>query len=161
MKKIVLLLLPLLVVSITLTGFSLSDVQGSDKNTNQETTNNNLTSIQTENDEEEGDEEEAEVDLVAGTNAVLKLIDQLKGKVKPSIKDTKDINMLGKELEEKWDTIEDTVEKKYPDDYAKIEKSLYPLIAIAKKDKLDMDKLKQYMKETDDKLAKFKAKLSS
>jgi iron uptake system EfeUOB component EfeO/EfeM len=63
-------------------------------------------------------------------------------------------------IEEKWDKIEKQVEEKYPEDYEDIEKSLYPLIAEAKKDTPDSEKLKTLTEETKNKLNQFHEKIN-
>ncbi len=63
-----------------------------------------------------------------------------------------EIQQAGKVLEEHWDLVEKEIEEQYPDDYENIEKSLYPLIAEAKKDKPDVEKMKTLIDETNGKL---------
>ncbi|MRH43901.1 hypothetical protein GH741_14760 [Aquibacillus halophilus] len=153
MKKTVLLLTQLLVVVAVISGFSFSQDNQVSSNTEKVLAQNGI-SIQTENE----DEEEIEVDLEKGTEVVLAIVEKLKGTLKAAPDDTKQINQLGESLEENWDMIEKEVEEKYPDDYAKIEKSLYPLIAIAKKDNPDLKELKKYLKDSEKMLMKFKEK---
>lgn len=63
-----------------------------------------------------------------------------------------DIQQTGKSLEEHWDLAEAEIEEQYPEDYASIEESLYPLIAEAKKDSPDAAKLAPLIQESNEKL---------
>jgi iron uptake system EfeUOB component EfeO/EfeM len=65
------------------------------------------------------------------------------------------IQETGKSLEDNWDLVEGEIEEQYPDDYKNIEESLYPLIAEAKKDKPDPEKIKTLSDETNKKLTDF------
>ncbi|WP_052947704.1 hypothetical protein [Aneurinibacillus tyrosinisolvens] len=90
----------------------------------------------------------------AGVKGVIQLIGelerQLQNNPKPSV-----VNEIGKKMAEKWDLVEKEVEKRYPDDYKKIEESLYPLIAEAGKQQLDVSKIKALNIEARQKLEKF------
>ncbi|OKL35689.1 hypothetical protein [Domibacillus mangrovi] len=63
-----------------------------------------------------------------------------------------EIQETGKVLEEHWDLVEKEIEEQYPDDYKKIEDSLYPLITEAKKDKPDIEKMKTFIDEANGKI---------
>jgi hypothetical protein len=75
---------------------------------------------------------------------------QLQNNPKPGV-----VNEIGKKMAEKWDSVEKEVEKRYPDDYKKIEESLYPLIAEAGKQQLDVSKIKALNIQVRQKLEKF------
>ncbi|WP_052712244.1 hypothetical protein [Domibacillus indicus] len=62
------------------------------------------------------------------------------------------IQETGGSLEEHWDLAEAQVEEQYPEDYAAIEKSLYPLIDEAKKDNPDLEKMKPLVEDADEKI---------
>ncbi|MDL4843073.1 hypothetical protein [Aquibacillus rhizosphaerae] len=109
--------------------------------------------------EAEGDKEN-KTSLEKGTTIVLATINELHNVVERSPENTKKINTFGKVLDENWDLIEKKVEKKYPEDYKNIEESLYPLIGEAQKEKPDLTKLTQLIKETSAKLLTFKDKVS-
>ncbi|MGG3451149.1 hypothetical protein [Domibacillus aminovorans] len=66
-----------------------------------------------------------------------------------------EIQQAGKVLEEHWDLVEKEIEEQYPDDYENIEESLYPLIAEAKKDEPDVEKMKTLIDDTNGKLTEF------
>lgn len=69
-----------------------------------------------------------------------------------------EIQETAKVLEEHWDLVEKEVEEQYPDDYENIEESLYPLIAEAKKEEPDVEKMKTLIDETNGKLTEFLTK---
>lgn len=103
----------------------------------------------------------SKTDLATGTSTVLATVEKLKNTIENSPDDINKINELGKDLSENWDLIEKKVEKRYPKDYKDIEESLYPLIAFAQNDSPDIEKMKQLIKEVNDKLTSFKQKVSS
>ncbi|MBB6453692.1 iron uptake system EfeUOB component EfeO/EfeM [Salirhabdus euzebyi] len=102
---------------------------------------------------------EGGTDLVKGIDKVLETNEKLKKAADKSPENTAKINKLGKELGENWDVIEKQVEEKYPKDYINIEKSLYPLIAYAKKDKPDVKKIVILADEVNEKLVNFKERV--
>lgn len=63
-----------------------------------------------------------------------------------------EIQTTGKSLEEHWDLAEAEIEEQYPEDYAAIEESLYPLIDETKKDSPDMEKMKPWVEDSNKKL---------
>jgi iron uptake system EfeUOB component EfeO/EfeM len=65
---------------------------------------------------------------------------------------SEDIQKTGKSLEEHWDLAEAEIEEQYPEDYAAIEESLYPLIDETKKDSPDTEKMKPLAEDSNDKL---------
>ncbi|OAH52550.1 MULTISPECIES: hypothetical protein [Bacillaceae] len=78
--------------------------------------------------------------------------------LKASIEDpdnVREIQQAGTVLEEHWDLVEKEIEEQYPDDYENIEESLYPLIAEAKKDEPDVEKMKTLIDETNGKITEF------
>lgn len=82
--------------------------------------------------------------------------------LKASVEDPDNVGEIqksGKVLEEHWDLVEKEIEEQYPDDYENIEESLYPLIAEAKKDEPDVDKMNTLIDETNGKLTEFTKKI--
>ncbi|GAA0429047.1 hypothetical protein GCM10008983_01710 [Lentibacillus halophilus] len=98
-------------------------------------------------------------DIQEGTDGVIAKVKELKDLTEKDASNTEDINELGEALKKNWDTIEKKVETSYPDDYQNIEESLYPLIALAKKDKANKAHIRELSLETLDKLEAFKEKL--
>ncbi|MBO9129237.1 hypothetical protein [Bacillus sp. 165] len=81
---------------------------------------------------------------------IKKLNEQLKASPNQSA-----INQAGKDLAEKWDSFEDRVEDKYPEQYEKIEENLYPLIGETGKQKLDIQKMQMLIRNVLKDLAAF------
>ena len=100
----------------------------------------------------------SENDLTKGLDNVLTSLDELKTVTKDSQVDTQAVNKAAEELGETWDKIEEKVEEKYPEDYENIEKSLYPLLAEAKKDTPNLVSVMQLLDATTKKVQKFKEK---
>lgn len=100
-------------------------------------------------------------EIVKGLDIVLLTINKLKGIVNNTPNDVKQINETGKTLEKNWDQIEKAVEKRNPELYEYIEKSLYPLIDEAKKATPNIDKIKPLIEDTTKKLQEYKEKISS
>ncbi|WP_106495155.1 hypothetical protein [Lentibacillus sp. Marseille-P4043] len=92
---------------------------------------------------------------------VLATLEEMKNQTEQSPDSTTDIQAIGKKLEENWDQIEKQVEEKYPEFYEDIERSLYPLIAEAKKDRPNVVMVKQLTDETTQKVKAFKEVISS
>lgn len=101
----------------------------------------------------------SEVDLDVGVDTVLTDLDSLNTVLESTPDDVAKINELGNQIESHWDLFEQKVEKEFPDEYADIEKDLYPLIEEAKKDEPDVAKLNRYLDESVMKLTSFKDKL--
>lgn len=99
--------------------------------------------------------------IMEGVNTVLATIEVLKDAVEQSPDDSKEIIKLGKKLDEDWDLIEKKVEDVYPMDYTDIEESLYPLIDETQSEQPNNDVLKKLIAEVNDKLFKFKEKISA
>lgn len=99
-------------------------------------------------------------DLSTGIDTVLTSVKALKTTVENTPNDVKAINNKGEALDSNWDVIEKQVEKSDPEAYEDIEKSLYPLFAEAAKDKPDVNKLKQLIDASIEKLNKFKGNLA-
>ncbi|WP_318036018.1 COG4315 family predicted lipoprotein [Halobacillus shinanisalinarum] len=99
--------------------------------------------------------------LTEGIDKVLTSLQDLKDTVQAAPNDAKKTNNKGKALSESWEPIEKTVEKRNTEAYENIEKSLYPLIAEAKRDHPDIDKMQRLIEETTSKLKMFKKKLAS
>ncbi len=97
-------------------------------------------------------------DILRGTNEVITTTKELK-KITASENNTSEINKLGEEIENRWDRIEKKVEKEYPEDYTNIEKSLYPLITMAKKETPNKKQLQDLSNQTLEKLTNFKHKI--
>lgn len=98
--------------------------------------------------------------IMEGVNAVLATIEALKDVLEESPDESKEIIKLGKKLDEDWELIEKKVEDAYPEDYTTIEESLYPLIDAVQSEKPNNDVLKKLIAEVNDKLFKFKEKIS-
>ncbi|WP_085524442.1 hypothetical protein [Tuberibacillus sp. Marseille-P3662] len=110
----------------------------------------------------QGTEQKTEkTSLTKGIDKVLTSLQTLNSTAESSTNDVKKINKNGKALSESWEPIEKKVEKHNAKAYENIEKSLYPLIAEAKKDHPDANKVKQLIEETTKQLKSFKQKLSS
>ncbi|WP_117169596.1 hypothetical protein [Paraliobacillus sediminis] len=99
--------------------------------------------------------------IMEGVNTVLATIEALKDVVEQSPDESKEIIKRGKKLDEDWELIEKKVEDAYPEDYTNIEESLYPLIDAAQSEKPNNDVLKKLITEVNDKLFKFKEKISA
>ncbi|MGP4105891.1 hypothetical protein [Virgibacillus sp. L01] len=98
-------------------------------------------------------------DILRGTNEVITTTKELKKITASEEENTSEINKLGEEIENRWDRIEKKVEKEYPEDYTNIEKSLYPLIAMAKKETSNKKQLQDLSNQTLEKLTNFKHKI--
>jgi iron uptake system EfeUOB component EfeO/EfeM len=105
-------------------------------------------------------DDEENQDLSKGVEETTSSVEELTMTLTNAPDDAKKINEQGTMIEEKWDKIEKQVEEKYPDDYEDIEKSLYPLIAEAKKESPDSEKLKTLSEETKNKLNQFHEKIN-
>ncbi|MBM7570799.1 hypothetical protein [Aquibacillus albus] len=101
----------------------------------------------------------ADPDIIKGVEKVLATVHELKDVLEKSPKDSKKIHKLGKKISEQWDVIEKKVEKKYPEAYVDIEKSLYPLIGFSKEEDPSVEKLQELIKQVDKKLERFKKHL--
>ncbi|MFD1361054.1 hypothetical protein [Lentibacillus salinarum] len=106
-----------------------------------------------------GSQDSSDTEIQNGTNEVITKIKELKELTEKQVNNRDEINQLGKEIEESWDEIEKKVEKAYPEDYQNIEESLYPLITMAKQEKLNKTKIRTLSLETLDKLEQFNQKL--
>ncbi|QTM99009.1 hypothetical protein ERJ70_06645 [Sediminibacillus dalangtanensis] len=104
---------------------------------------------------------QSERKIADGVEKVLGVLDELVSIVTNQPNQTETINKLGKNLSEKWDKIEKSVETNFPDEYKNIEDSLYPLIAYAQNQTPDIEQIKQLSSEVKEKLTAFKQKLSS
>lgn len=93
--------------------------------------------------------------LIGGLDKVLDSINYLNS----SVNDQKKIEEAAEMLSENWDEIEEKVEEKYPKDYKNIEKSLYPLLAEAKRTNPNLLTVKQLLKESTTKITEFKNKV--
>lgn len=77
-----------------------------------------------------------------------------------SSESSEDIQETGKSLEEHWDLAEAEIEEQYPEDYAAIEGSLYPLIDETKKDSPDTEKMKPWVEDSNEQLTALLEKAS-
>lgn len=98
----------------------------------------------------------SESGLTKGITKVLTSLNELKLATKPSNGKKDEINNAAEDLGETWDQIEKQVEKKYPEDYERIEKSLYPLLAEAKRDNPNIELVNQLLETTTTKVQVFK-----
>ncbi|MCA1010687.1 hypothetical protein [Halobacillus halophilus] len=137
-----------------------SDSEEQTSEQDSEATSGNADSSEGSSEENGSSDEEMDSDLSSGIDTVIGSVEDLDS----SLKDSAEVNTLnekGKTLEEDWDSIEKKVEEQFPDQYEKIEKSLYPLINEAKKDEPDVEKLKELVKPTIDSLDELKQSVSS
>lgn len=95
-------------------------------------------------------------DLTKGLDKVLTSLETLKTKTEETNVEIEKVNSGAEKLGENWDQIEKQVEGKYPEDYENIEKSLYPLLAEAKKDNPNLVLVTQLLDETATKIQVFK-----
>lgn len=111
----------------------------------------------------EGQEENMkEMNLEEGLQVVIETVKKLKTAINKTTPDIKEVNRLGKSLNDNWDTIEKKVEEKYPEDYENIEESLYPLISnTIRQDEMDIKQIKKLTNDTQAKLLKFQKKVNS
>ncbi|MGY0693497.1 hypothetical protein ACW2QC_11985 [Virgibacillus sp. FSP13] len=100
-------------------------------------------------------------EINSSIDKVLATLEELKNQTEQSPDSTTDIQAIGKKIEENWDQIEKRIEEKYPEFYEDIERSLYPLIAEAKKDRPNVVMVKQLTDETIQKVEGFKEVISS
>ncbi|WP_079528468.1 hypothetical protein [Halobacillus hunanensis] len=105
--------------------------------------------------------ESKDMNLASEVDNVIKSVNQLNSSLKDSANDVKTINGHGKTLEENWDSIEKQVEEQFPDQYKKIEESLYPLIGEAKQEDPKIDKMKEWAQTTVDSLNELKQKIKN
>ncbi len=99
--------------------------------------------------------------LVERLDEVLRTLEKLEKTVSDSPIDVKAIHKSGSLLEEKWDVIEKQVEEIDKASYMYIEETLYPLIAEAKKDSPNVENMKALMKQTQERLIKFKEEVAT
>ncbi|WP_173918929.1 hypothetical protein [Halobacillus sp. Marseille-Q1614] len=129
---------------------------------NQENTDSSEEQTQESNEEtsEETGNEGEDTEFVSGVDTVINSVEQLNSSLEDSA-DANTINEEGKTLEENWDQIEKKVEEQFPDQYAKIEESLYPLIDEAKKDSPDVEKMKEWIQPTLESLNELKQNIDN
>ncbi len=172
MKKYPLLIALLLALGVTAAGCSTADEEkgGSEDQAANETSEEKAqTEEQPEEKTEEApaEEEQAEQPSGNGENVESGSLEEGVENVRASVEDLgaavttspERIKEQGKTVEEEWDSIEKQVEEKYPDEYSKIEESLYPLIDEAKKESPDNEKITKLVDETTTKLEEFKKKV--
>lgn len=99
--------------------------------------------------------------ITGGIDKVLTSLQELKNTAESTPNDAKKVNEKGKALSESWEPIEKGIEKRNAEAYENIEKSLYPLIAESKKNQPDVNKVKQLVDETTEKLKQFNQKIAS
>lgn len=149
MKKFLLFFGIVLISGVVLVGYSNVEQQSAVKDMTNGTQFEKASTVQNGTKEE----------ILRGTNEVITTIKELKNLTETEADNISEINKLGQEIAKKWDRIEKKVEKAYPQDYKDIEKSLYPLIAMAKSKTPNKENLQVLSIETLDKLAAFKEKL--
>lgn len=93
------------------------------------------------------------------TNGLKNVLDSI-ADLKRSVNNHAEMKEATMELDENWDEIEDKIEDKYPKDYKNIEKSLYPLLAEARRESPNLLTVKQLLKESTKKITEFKDKVS-
>ncbi|MEM1504733.1 hypothetical protein RG959_15075 [Domibacillus sp. 8LH] len=104
--------------------------------------------------------EEQARDLPSKIQNVQSMLDRVNTHIKSS-ESGEELQKAGESLEEHWDLAEAEVEEQYPEEYTAIEKSLYPLIAEAQKDSPDLQKMKPWVKDANDKLTALLEKASA
>ena len=102
-----------------------------------------------------------EIKLEEGLQTVIDTVEKLKIAMNKTTPDIKEVNRLGKSLNDNWDSIEKKVEEKYPEDYENIEESLYPLISnTIRQDEMDVKEIKKLTDDTLSKILEFQEKIS-
>ncbi|MDC3417363.1 hypothetical protein [Aquibacillus salsiterrae] len=94
----------------------------------------------------------AEADIVTGTEKVLSLIETFEDVLEDEPNNRSKIKRLGKEIGQQWQVIEKSVEKKYPEEYDDIEKSLYPLLVLSQEESPYVTKLLELSEQVEKKL---------
>ncbi|TRM12166.1 hypothetical protein FH966_10985 [Lentibacillus cibarius] len=143
MRKLILYLGAFLLLGAVLTGFT--------NNAEQDATTDKSNELQSEKPDK--------AEIQEGVSGVIAKVKELQKLTEERADNTDEINELGEAIEKNWDSIEKKVEASHPEDYKNIEESLYPLIATAKKDKVNKTNLRTLSLETLDKLEAFKQKL--
>ncbi|MFD2923484.1 hypothetical protein [Halobacillus naozhouensis] len=140
------------------------DKADSSKQTNQQendsSSNDGNTSEQSSKKDQSGGDGE-NMDLASEVDHVISSVEQLDKTLKNSANDVQSINNQGKTLEENWDSIEKQVEEQFPNQYKKVEESLYPLIGAAKKEDPNIEKMKKWAQTTVESLNELKQKIES
>lgn len=151
MKSIIYFVLTIMV----LVAVALNTDDAGQKSTEQGKSNNEQVSVQVTNS--------MSSTLTSGLEKVLASLDELGTVVEDTGTKEKRIEVANK-LGEDWDQIEKQVEENYPEDYENIEKSLYPLLAEAKKENPNLVSIVHLVDATTKKVTSFKesvAKTSS
>ncbi|RBP95993.1 hypothetical protein DFO70_102320 [Cytobacillus firmus] len=99
-------------------------------------------------------------ELLNGSDEVMAVLDDLQANLENKDENSELIQKTGKDLEENWDEMEKKVEENFPEDYERIEESLYPLISESQKDQGDSAKMKVLVTQTKEKLESFNEKLA-
>ncbi|SET59205.1 hypothetical protein SAMN05421676_1064 [Salinibacillus kushneri] len=154
MNKWLYILGTILFVAAILVGFTNNKEMPSETGDNQ---------VETEDTEAVGvsnEEEGSETDLATHLDTVLTSVNELEQVFEDTPDNITKINEKGQALEANWDVIEKQVEELDPDQYADIERSLYPLIAEAQKDNPDVDNMKTLSEEVRKKVKKFREQIA-
>ncbi|WP_404451022.1 hypothetical protein LG329_11820 [Virgibacillus necropolis] len=142
MKNIFYLVLTIVLVATV----ALNTGDAGQENTNQSESTNKRDSVQVTS---------MNSTLTKGLDKVLVSLGELE-KVVGDTENTEKRIAATKKLGEDWDQIEKQVEEKYPEDYENIEKSLYPLLAEAKKEYPNTANVRQLLEATTVKVEAFK-----
>ncbi|APC49351.1 hypothetical protein BME96_14635 [Virgibacillus halodenitrificans] len=156
MKKLLFIFIMGITVVLAACG---SDESGTEESGDQ---SSNGDTEQSQNEEQNKTEEDSvPAELSKALDDVITVTKELKSTAEESPDDMEKVNKQGNMLEENWDKIEKQVEEKDPGAYENIEKSLYPLKDEAKKDKPDVEKIKNLSEETINKVEEYKNKIQS
>ncbi|KAB7704732.1 hypothetical protein F9802_16270 [Bacillus aerolatus] len=157
MRKFSYLFAVMVVMLLIVAGCGANEEEASPPNTEQPEEQ-----VTTEGEEEAAkQEEEKPADLSSGLDEVSTSLKDLQSNIETVPQDADQLKTAGKDVEEKWDAIEEQIEEQHPEDYKNIEESLYPLIDETKKDEPDVEKMKPLLTDTMKKIDAFKEKVSS
>ncbi|WP_212936374.1 hypothetical protein [Bacillus hominis] len=129
--------------------------------TNDQTTSGKTTdqSTSTSNNGKTTKDPKKSVAVKTSVKEVVALVDSLDKQLAANPK-LETVNKLGKQINEKWDVIENDLETSHRTEYKTIGQSLYPLIIGAEKEKIDVNKMKSLTMKTKKDLNQLLTKLS-
>ncbi|WP_066174532.1 hypothetical protein [Bacillus marinisedimentorum] len=169
MKKYPLLIALLLALGVAVAGCNTAEEEkgGTEDQAANETAEEKEAETEEKTEEEPAEEKQAEQPSGNGENVESGNLEDGVQNVRASVEELgaavttspERIKEQGETVEKEWDAIEKQVEEKYPDEYAKIEEGLYPLIDETKKDSPDSKKITTLVEETSKKLKEFQEKV--
>ncbi|MGN4471898.1 hypothetical protein ACTFQ8_07470 [Bacillus cereus group sp. MYBK40-2] len=127
--------------------------------TNDQTTNGKTTDQSTNSDGKTTKDPKKSVAVKTSVKEVAALVDSLDKQLAANPK-LETVNKLGKQINAKWDVIEQELETSHPAEYKTIGQSMYPLIVGAEKEKIDITKMKSLTTKTKKDLNQLLTKLS-